>query len=156
MLTLTVCCCCSVSQLCPTLCHSMAARKVSLSFTIYWSLLKLMFIELLMPSNQLVHCHPLLLLPSIFPQIRDFCKDSAFLIRWSKYWNFGFSISPFNKYSGLISFRIDWFDFLAVQGTPKSLLQQHNSSNLWQLAFFQPSLWSNSHIYSRLQEKPQL
>ena len=113
MLTLTVCYCCSVSQLCPTLCHPMAAQKVSLSFTIYWSLFKLMFIELLIPSNQLVHCHPLLLLPSIFPHIRDFCKDSAFPIRWSKYWNFGFSISPFNKYSGLISFRIDWFDFLA-------------------------------------------
>ena len=126
MLTLTVCCCCSVSQLCPTLCHSMAARKVSLSFTIYWSLLKLMFIELLMPSNQLVHCHPLLLLPSIFPSIRVFSNESALCI------------CPSNEYSGLISFRMDWFVLLAVQGTLKSLLQHHSSkaSIFWHSAFF--------------------
>ena len=109
------------------------ACQVSLSFTISWSLLKLMSIESVMPSNHLVFCSPLLLLPSIFPSIGVFSSESVFLIRWPKYWSFSFSISPSNEYSGLISFRIDWFDLLTVQGTLKSLLQHHNlkASILW-------------------------
>ena len=97
-----------------------AACQVSLSLTISWSLLKLMSIESLMPSNHLILCHPLLPLPSIFPGIRVFSNESAFLIRWPKYWCFNFNISPSNEYSGLISFRIDCFDLLAVQGTLKN------------------------------------
>ena len=91
------------------------------------SLLKLMSIELVMPSNHLILCHPLLLLPSFFPSIRVFSDESVLHIRWPKYWSFSFSISPFNEYSGLLSFRIDWLDLLAVQGTFKCLLQHHNS-----------------------------
>ena len=91
-----------------------ATRQASLSFVISWSLLKLMFIESMMPSNHLVLCCPLLLLPSIFPSIRVFSNESVLHIRWPKYWSFSFSISPSNEYSGLISFRIDWFDLLAV------------------------------------------
>ena len=104
-----------------------AARCTSLSFTISQSLLKLMSVELMMLSNHLILCYPHLLLPSIFPSIRVFSSESALLIRWPKYWSFSFSISPSNEYSGLISFRIDWFDLLAVQGTLKNLLQYHNS-----------------------------
>ena len=103
-----------------------AACQASLSFTNSRSLLKLMAIESVIPSNHLILCHPLLLLPSIFPSIRVFSKESV-LIRWPKYWSFSISISPSNEYSGLISFRIDWFDLLAVQGTLKSLLQHHSS-----------------------------
>ena len=95
-----------------------AARPASLSFTVSQSLLKLMSIELVMPSNHLILCHPLLLLPSIFPSIRVFSSELAPSIRWSKYWSFSFSISPSSEYSGLISFRIDWFDLLAVQSIP--------------------------------------
>ena len=104
-----------------------AACQTSLSFTISWSFLKLMGIESVMPSNHLVLCCPLLLLHSIFPSIMISSNESALHIRWPKYWSFSFSISPSNEYSGLISFRIDWFDLLAVQGTLKSLLQQHSS-----------------------------
>ena len=96
------------------------------SFTISWSLLRLMFIESVMPSNHLILCHPILLLPSIFPSIRVFSSESALRIRWPKYWSFSFSISPSSEYSGLIPFRIDWFDLLAVRGTFKSLLQHHS------------------------------
>ena len=103
------------------------ARQASLSFTISWSLLKLMSVELVMPSNCLILCHPLLLLPSIFPSIRVFCNELALCIRRPKYWSFSFSTSPSNEYSELISFRIHWFDLLAVQGTLKSLLQHHTS-----------------------------
>ena len=103
-----------------------AARQASLSITNCRSLLKLMSIKLVMPSNHLILCHSLLLLPSVFPSIRIFSNESVLHIRWPKYWSLSFSISPSNEYSGLISFRIDWFDFLAVQGTLKSLLQQHN------------------------------
>ena len=106
-----------------------AAYQVSLSFAIYWSLLKLMSIKSVMPSNHLLLCHSLLLLP-IFPSIRIFCNESALLMRWPKYWSFSFSISPSNEYSGLISFRMDWLDLLAVQGTLKSLLQHHSSKAL--------------------------
>ena len=103
------------------------AHQVSLSLTVSWSLHKLMSIELMMLSNLLILYCSLLLLPSIFPSIRVFSSESALCIRWPKYWNLSFSISPSNEYSGLISFRIDWFDLLAVQGTLKSLLQHHNS-----------------------------
>ena len=103
-----------------------AALQASLSFGISLSLLKLRSIESVMPSNYLTLCHPLLLLPSIFPSIRVFSNESILCIRWLKYWSFSFSISPSNEYSGLISFRMDWFDLLAVQGTLKSLLQHHN------------------------------
>ena len=99
------------------------AHQASLSFTISWSLLKLISIELVMPSNHLILCHPLLLLPSTFPSIRVFSNESALRIRWPKYWNVNFSISPSNECSGLISFRIDWFDFFAVQETLKNLFQ---------------------------------
>ena len=117
-----------------------AACQPSMSFTISWSLLKLMSIKSVMPSNHLILCRPLLLLLSIFPSIRVFSNQSALFTRWRKYWSFSFSISPSNEYSGLITFRIDWFDLRAVQGTLKSLLQ---------LQFFsaQPFLLSSSHIH---------
>ena len=104
-----------------------AARQASLSITNSRSPPKLMSIESVMPSNHLTLCHPLLLLPSILPSIRVFSNESALNIRWPKYWSFGFNISPSDKYSGLISFRMDWLDLLAVQGTLKSLLQHHSS-----------------------------
>ena len=111
--------------------------QASLSITNSWTLLKLMSIELVMPSNHPVLCHPLLL-PSIFPNIRVFSNESALHIRWPKYWSFNFNISPPNEYPGLSSFRMDWLYLLAVQGTLKSLLQHHSSkaSILWRSAFF--------------------
>ena len=145
-------CCCSVAQLVWLFVIPWTtAHQASLSFTISWSLLKLMSIELVMPSNHLILCHPFLLLPSIFPSIRVFSNESVLHISWPKYWSFSFSISPTNEYSGLISFRIDWFDLLVVQRTLKSSLnttvQKHQSFSA------QPSLWSNSHIHSWLLEK---
>ena len=124
-----------------------AAGRVSLSFTISCSLLKLMSIESVMQSNHLILCFPLLLLPPIFPSIRVFSNESVFHIKWPKYWSF--SISPSNEYSGLISFRTDWFDLLAVQGTLKSLLQHHSSkaSILWHTSLFMVQL---SHLYMTL------
>ena len=115
-----------------------AARPASLSITNYQSLLKLTSSESLMPSNHLILCHPLLLLPSIFPSIRVFFNESALHIRWPNYWSFSFSISPSSEYSGLISFRMEWLYLLAVQGTLKSLLQYHSSkaSILRHSAFF--------------------
>ena len=104
-----------------------AARQASLSITNSRSLLRLMSIELVMPSNHLIFCHPLLLLPPIFPSIRVFSNESVLCIRWPKYWSFSFNISPSNEHSGLISFRMHWLDLLAVQGTLKSLLQHHSS-----------------------------
>ena len=104
-----------------------AACQDLLSITNSQSLLKFMSIELVVPSNHLILCRPLLLLPSIFPSIRVFSNESALRIRWLKYWSFSFSISPSSEYSGLISFRMDWFDLLAIQGTLKSLLQHHSS-----------------------------
>ena len=101
--------------------------QASLSITNSRSLLKLMSIESVMPSNHLILCRPLLLLPSIFPSIRVFSKESALCIRWPKCWSFSFSLSPSNDYSGLISFRVDWLDLLAIQGTLKGLLQHHSS-----------------------------
>ena len=119
-----------------------AAHQASLSFTNSQSLLKLISIESMMPSNHLILCHPLLLLPSILPSIWVFSNESALHIRWPKYWSFSFSISPSNEYSGLISFRMDWLDLLAVQGTLESLLQHHSSkaSILRCLAFFMDQL----------------
>ena len=115
-----------------------AARQASLSITNSQSLLKLMSIESVMPSNHLILCHPLLLPPSIFPRIRVFSNESALRIRWPRCWSFSFNISPCNEYSGLISFRMEWLYLLAVQGTLKSLLQHHSSkaSVLWRSAFF--------------------
>jgi len=103
-----------------------AACQASLSIPNSWSLLKLMSIESVMPSIHLILCRPLLLLPSIFPSIRAFPSESVLYIRWPKYWSFNFSISPSNEYSGLISFRMDWLDLLAVQRTLKSFLQHHS------------------------------
>ena len=123
-----------------------AAHQAPLSITNSWSLLKLMSIESAMPSNRLILCCPLLLLPSVFPNIRVFSNETALCIRWPRYWSFSFSISPSNDYSGPISFRIDWLDLLAVQGTPKSLLQHHNwkASILWHSGLFKVQL---SHPY---------
>ena len=123
-----------------------AARQASLSITDSWSLLKLMSIESVMPSNHLILCRPLLLLPSIFPSIRVFSNESALCIRWPKYWSFSFSISTSSEHPGLISFRMDRLDLLAVQGTLKSLLQHHSSkaSVLWHSACFIVQL---SHPY---------
>ena len=122
-----------------------AARQASLSITNFRSLLKLMSIELVMPSNHLILCHPLLL-PSIFPSFRVFSNVSGLHIRWPEFWSFSFSISPSNEYSGLMSFWMDWLDLLEVQGTLKSLLQHHSSkaSILWHSAFFMVQL---SHPY---------
>ena len=115
-----------------------AAHQASLSITNSWSLLKLTSIELMMPSNHLILCCPLFLLPSIFPSIRVFSNESVIRIRWPKHWSFSFSISPSKGYSGLISFRMDWLDLLEVQGTLKSFLQHHSSkaSILRHSAFF--------------------
>ena len=123
-----------------------AIRQASMSITNFQSLLKLMSIDSVMPSNHLILCHPLLLLPSILPSIRVFSNESALHIRWPKYWSFSFSISSSNEYSGLIPFRMDWFDLLAVQGTLKSLVQYHSSkaSILQHSAFFMVQL---SHPY---------
>ena len=121
----------SVPQSCPTLCNPMDhSTPGSLSITNPQSLLKLMSIKSVTPSNHLILCHPLLLPPSIFFIIRVFSKESVLHIRWPKYWSFSFSISPSNEYSGLISFRMDWLDLLTVQGTLKSLLKHHSSKAL--------------------------
>ena len=123
-----------------------AAHQASGSFTVSQSLLKLMPVESVMSSSYLILCRPLLLLLSVFPSIRVFSNKSALPVRWPKYWSFSFSISPSNEHSGLISFRMDWLDLLAVQGTLKSLLQHHSSraSILWHSAFFMVQL---SHPY---------
>ena len=140
-----LCPCCSFSKSCSIL-YDRMDRVAHLSSTISYSLLKFMSIESVMPSNHLILCHPLLLLPSNFPSIRVFSSESALCIKWPKYWSFSFSIHPANGYSGLSSFRVDWFDHLAVQGTLKSLLQHHSSkvSILWCSAFFMVQL---SHPY---------
>ena len=124
-----------------------AAHQAFLSITNPWSLLKLMSIESVMPSNHLILCRPLLLPPSIFPSIRVFSSESILHIRWPKYWNFSFNISPSNEHPGLMSFKMDWLDVLAVQGTLKSLLQQHSSkaSILWHSDFFTVQLSQHDH-----------
>ena len=140
-------CCCSAAQSCLTLCDPMDYSTPHFSDLHYLgSLLKLVLIEAMMPSNHLILCHPLLLLPSIFPSMRGFSNKLALCIRWPKFWSFNFSISPSNEYSGLISFRIDWLDLLAVQGTLKRLFQHHSlkASVLRHSAFFMVQL---SHPY---------
>ena len=129
-----------------------AAHQASLSITNCWSLPKLISMESVMPSNHLILCRPLLLLPSIFPNIKVFSNELALHMRWPKYWRFSFKISPFNEYPGPISLRMDWLDLLAVQGTLKSLLQQHSSKA--SILLWQPSLWSNSHIHTWPLKKP--
>ena len=124
------------------------ACHISLSFTISWSLLKLLSIESVMPSNHLILCCSQLL-PSVFRSIRVFPNESAFHVRWPKYWSFSFSTSPSNEYSGLISFRVDWFDLLAVQGVFSSTTVRKH-----QFLGAQPSLWSSSHIHLWLLQKP--
>ena len=122
------------------------ARQASLSITNFWSLLRLLCIESVMPSNHLILCRPLLLQPSVFPSLKVFSNDSVLLIRRPKDWNFSFSISPSNEYSGLRSFRRNWLDLLAVQGTRKNLLQHHSlkTSVLWHSPFFMVLL---SHLH---------
>ena len=135
-------CCCAVTQLCPTLYNSMDCSMPGFSVIQYpQSLFKLMSTKSMMPSNHLILCSPLLLLPSTFPGIRVFSNELSLCIRRSMDWSFNFSISSSNKYSGLISFRVDWFDLLAGQGTLKSLLQHHSlkASTLWCSAFFMRS-----------------
>ena len=136
----------SVAQSCPTLCDPMDCSMPAFSTTNSWSLLKLISVELVMPANHLILCHPLLLPPPICPIIRVISNELVLWIRCTKYWSFSFSISPCNEYLGLISFRIDWLDLLAVQGTLKSLLQHHSSEALllWHSAFFVVQL---SHPY---------
>ena len=144
----------SVTQLCPTLCDPWTeACQASLSITNSWSFLKLMSIKSVMPSNYLILCRPILLPPSILPSIRVF-SESVFYIRWLKYWSYSFSISPSSEYSGLISFRINWFDLLAVQGALSSLLQHCSTkaSILQHSAFYGLTLTSihdywNNHSF---------
>ena len=133
----------SVAQSCLTLWPQTALHQASLSITNSQSLLKFMSIRLVMPSNHLILGRLLLFLPSVIPSIRVFSNESVLCIRWPKYGNFSFSISPYNEYSGLISFRMDWMDLLAVQGTLKSLLQYYSSKAwiLWHSAFFIVQLW---------------
>jgi len=140
----------SVAQSCPTVCgHEswITARQASLSITNSWSSLKLTSIKSVMPSSHLILCHPLLLLPPIPPSIRVFSSGSTLCMRWSKYWSFSFNIIPSKEISGLISFRMDWLDLFAVQGTLKSLLQHHSleASILWRSAFFTVQL-SHPHM----------
>ena len=139
------CCCCSVTKLCPTLCNPVGCSMPGSPVHCFWSLCKLMFIKSVMLSIHLIFCCPLLLLPSVIPSIRVFSNESALRIRWPKYWSFSF-ISPSKEHPGLISFRMDWLDLLAVQGTLKSLFQHHSSkaSILQCSAFFIVQL---SHPY---------
>ena len=148
----------SVAQSCPTLCNPMKPGRSMLGLPVHHRLpefTQITSIELVMSSKHLILYHPLLLLPSIFPSIRVFANEFAFSIRWPKYWTFSFSISPSNEYSGLISFRMDWLDLLAVQGTLKSLLQHHSSkaSILWHSALFMVQL-SHSYMTMKAMEKP--
>ena len=142
-------CYCWVAQSCPTLCNRMDCTcQAFLSFTISQSLLKLVSIEPVMPSSHLILCHPFLLPTSVFPSIKVFSIESALHIRWPQYWSFSLSISPSSEYSGLISFRIDWFDLLVC--SPSAIVQKH------QFFSAQPSLWSSSDIHTWLLEKPKL
>ena len=146
------CCCCSVTKLCLFVTPWTVACQAPLFSTISQSLLKFTSVELVMPPNHLILCCPLLLPPSIFPSIRVFSNESALRIRWPKYWRFSFRISPSNEYSGLISFKIDWFNLFVVQGTLKSLLQHHSlkASMLRCSAFFK--LPYNVVLISALQQ----
>ena len=144
--------CCSVAKFCPTLCDPMdSSTQASLFYVTFQSFLRLMFIESVMPSNHLILCCSLLLLPSIFLSIRVFSNESVPHIRWPKYWSFSFSISPSNEHPGLISFSMDCLDLLAVQGTLKSLLQHHTSkaSILWCSAFFMVPTLTSIHDHRK-------
>ena len=148
-----LCCCCSISQSCLTLCDPMDCSMPGFPVLHHLPGLTQTHVHWVgMPSNHLVFCRSLLLLPSVFPNIRVFSNESVLHIRWPKYYSFSFSISPFNEYSGLISFRISWLDLLAVQGNLKSLLQHHSSKT--SILSHWASLWSNSHILTWLLEKP--
>ena len=144
----------SVAQSCPTLCNPIDCNIPGLPVHHHsQSLLRLISIELVMPSNYLILCRSLLLQPSIFPSIRVFSNESTLHMRWPKYWSFSFSISPFSEHSGLISFRMDWLDFLAIQGTLKSLLQYHRTIGSLALSFpYSPTLpsihdyWKNHSL----------
>ena len=137
-----------VSDLCRPVDCSLRWPQASLSITNFWSLLKLMSIESMMLSSHLILCHPLVLLPSVLPSNRVFSNESVLCIKWPKYWSFSFSISPFNEHSELISFRMDWFDLLAVQGTLKSLLQhQLKSTNSLVLSFLYSPTLTSIHDY---------
>ena len=142
---------CSVAQSCPTLCDPMnhTARQASLSITNSQSLLKLMSIESVIPSNHLILCHPFILLPSIFLSIRVFSNESALRIRWPKYWSFSFNICPSNEHPGLISFRMDWLDLFTVQGTLKSPTPQFKSINSSALSFLYSPTLTSIHDYWR-------
>ena len=147
---ISCCSLCSITKSCLTFSTPWtAALQTSLSYTISWSLLKLMSIELVMPSNHPVLCFPLLFLPSIFPNIRVFSNESALCIRWPKYWSFSSNISPSSEYSGLISFRMDWFDLLAVQGTLKesSPAPQFESINSLALSLLYGPTLTSVHVY---------
>ena len=157
-LYMCVCVCVRIVVVVQTLSHIwpfatpwMAARQVSLSFTISQSLLKLMSIKSAMPSNHLILCYPLLLFPSIFPSTRVFSKESVLCIRWPKYWRFSFNISPSNEYPGLISYRFDWLDLLESKGLTR-VFNTTISKNQFFGAHL--SLWSSSHIQTWLLEKP--
>ena len=143
------CHCCLVTKLCLTLCDPMDCSAPSLSFTISQSLLRFMSIESMMLSNHLILCHPLLLLPSVFPSIKVFSNELALHIRWPSYWSFSFSISPSSEYTELISFRIDWIDLFSVRKILRSLLQHHNSKApiLWHSVF---SMVQLSHPYKTM------
>ena len=143
--------CCSVTQPCLTLCNPIDCSTPDFPVLhCLWSLLKPMSVELVMPFNHLILCHPLLHLPSIFPSIKVFSNESALLIRWPKYWSFSFSICPSNEYSGLISFRIDQFELLAVPGILKSLLQHHNlKTSIWEVVKYL-FLWGGTLGYIEL------
>ena len=137
----------SLSHVCLFATPGTAAHQASLSITNSWSSLKLKSIESVIPSNRLILCHPLLLLPSIFPGISVFSNESVLCIRWPKYWSFSLSISPSNEYSGLISFKIDWLALLAVPGTLKSLLQHHSSKASLVLSFLYSPTLTSIHDY---------
>ena len=138
----------SVAQLCPVLCNPMNCSTPGFPVINSQSLLKLMSIELVMPFNHLILCHLLLFLSSIFPSIRVFSNESVLCIRWPKYWNFTFSVSPSNEYSGLISFRMDWLELLPVQGTLElSPTPQFKSSNSWALSFLYSPTLTSVHDY---------
>ena len=148
-------CCCSVTKSCPTLYNRMSCSTPVFPVLHYLSELAQTHVHQVMmymvPSNHLILCHPLLLLPSAFPSIRVFSNESILRIRWPKYWSFNFRISLSNEYSGLISFKVDWFGILVVQGTLKSILQHHSSkaSILQHSAFYMVHfIWSNSHIHT--------
>ena len=152
-LLISYCCCCPVTKPCPTLCNPMDCSTPGfpvLHYLLEFAQTPVHWVGDAIQSSQPLL--PILLLPSIFPSIRVFSNESALCIRWPKYWSFSFHTSPSNEYSGLISFRIDWFDLLAVQETLKSFLQHHNLKH--QFFGSQPSLWSNSHICTWLLKKP--